>query len=105
MYAIIDKATFSFQKPNFEKLNGPFDHYTISYKKEQSGAAEVFARVTNKGTNFFTLTSLDKWTAYFIKVRVKNRDHGGPWSVDHPAKTQQDGLSTIVLNSFHIVYC
>jgi len=98
------KQHFSFQKPNFEKLNGPFGHYTIAYKEKQS-EAEVSAIVTNKGTISHTLTSLNKWTVYFIKVRVENRDHAGPWNVEYPAKTQQDGLSTIVLNYFLIVYC
>jgi len=37
---------------------------------------------------------------YFIKVRVENRDHAGPWSVDQDTKTQQDGLSIIDMNCF-----
>lgn len=94
-----DKATFSFQKPNFEKLNGPFAQYTIAYKIKQSGA-DLYTNVTNMETTFYTLKSLKKWTVYFIKVSVKNRDHAGPWSVGHDAKTQQDGLFTITLNLF-----
>lgn len=85
-------------------MNGLFDHYAIAYKEKQS-RAEVLARVTNMDTTSHNLTSLRKWTVYFIKVRVQNHDHAGPWSVDHHAKTQQDGLSTIALNSFLSEYC
>ena len=65
----------------------------------------MLANVTNIGTSFHIIPNLKKWTLYFIKVRVENRDHAGPWSVDQDAKTQQDGLSTIALNSFVNVYC
>ena len=84
----------SFQKPNVEKLNGPFAQYTIAYR--ESGKAEMFANVTQIDSTFHTLSNLKKWTFYFIKVRVKNRDHAGPWSVDRNAKTQQDGLSQLL---------
>ena len=57
----------------------------------------MLANVTNIDTTFHTIPNLKKWTLYFIKVRVENRDHAGPWSVDWSAKTQQDGLSTILL--------
>ena len=89
----------SFQKPNIEKLNGPFARYTIAYR--ESGGAEVLANVTNIDTTFHTIPNLKKWTLYFIKVRVENRDHAGPWSIDHNATTRQDGLSTI---SFELFY-
>ena len=84
----------SFQKPSVEKLNGPFAQYSIAYR--ESGKAEMLANVTNFDTTFHTLTNLKKWTSYFIKVRVENRDHAGPWSVDRNAKTQQDGLSQLL---------
>ena len=84
----------SFQKPSIEKLNGPFAQYSIAYR--ESGKAEMLANVTNFDTTFHTLTNLKKWTSYFIKVRVENRDHAGPWSIDHNTTTQQDGLSTIL---------
>ena len=84
----------SFQKTNVEKLNGPFVQYTVAYR--ESGGAEMLANVTNFDTTFHTVQSLKKWTSYFIKVRVENRDHAGPWSVDRNAKTQQDGLSKLL---------
>ncbi|XP_015752901.1 PREDICTED: Down syndrome cell adhesion molecule homolog isoform X1 [Acropora digitifera] len=80
------------KKPNVEKLNGPFAQYSISYK--ESGKAELLANVTNIDTTFHTIPNLKKWTLYFIKVRVENRDHAGPWSVDQDTKTQQDEPST-----------
>ena len=84
-----------FQKPNIEKLNGPFAQYTIAYR--ESGKAEMLTNVTsNFDTTFHTIPNLKKWTLYFIKVRVENRDHAGPWSVDRDAKTQQDGLSKLL---------
>ena len=73
-------------------MNGPFAQYTIAYR--ESGEAEMLANVTNIDTSSHTIPNLKKWTLYFIKVRVENGDHAGPWSVDHQAKTQQDGLST-----------
>ncbi|XP_067027504.1 receptor-type tyrosine-protein phosphatase S-like isoform X3 [Acropora muricata] len=79
------------KKPNVEKLNGPFAQYTIAYR--ESGKAEMFANVTNIDSTFHTLPNLKKWTFYFIRVRVKNRDHAGPWSVDRNANTQQDAPS------------
>ena len=84
----------SFQKPSVEKLNGPFVQYTVAYR--ESGKAEMLANVTNFDTTSRTVRSLKKWTSYFIKVRVENHDHAGPWSVDQSAKTQQDGLSKLV---------
>ena len=57
----------------------------------------MLANVTNINTTFHTITNLKKWTLYFIKVRVENRDHAGPWSIDHNTTTQQDGLSKILL--------
>ena len=88
------KKIISFQKPNVEKLNGPFAQYTIAYG--ESGKAEMLANVTNIDTTFLTITNLKKWTLYFIKVRVENREHAGPWSVNQSAKTQQDGLSKLL---------
>ena len=81
-----------------EKLNGPFVQYAISYK--ESGKAELLANVPKIETTFHTIPNLKKWTLYFIKVRVENRDHAGPWSVDQDTKTQQDGLSIIDMNCF-----
>ncbi|XP_015755647.1 PREDICTED: receptor-type tyrosine-protein phosphatase delta-like [Acropora digitifera] len=78
-------------KPNIEKLNGPFSQYTIAYR--ESGGAEMLANVTNIDTTFHTIPNLKKWTLYFIRVRVENRDHAGPWSVEHNATTQQDAPS------------
>ena len=57
----------------------------------------MLANVTNIDTTFHTIPNLKKWTLYFIRVRVENHDHAGPWSVDHNATTQQDGLSTIII--------
>ena len=88
------KKIISFQKPNVEKLNGPFAQYTIAYR--ESGKAEMLANVTNIDTTFHTITNLKKWTLYFIKVRVENHKHAGPWSVNQSAKTQQDGLSKLL---------
>ena len=85
----------SFQKPNVEKLNGPFAQYTIAYR--ESGKAEMLANVTSINTTCHTISNLKKWTLYFIKVRVENLAHAGPWSVDRDAKTQQDGLSKLLL--------
>ena len=84
----------SFQKSNVEKLNGPFAQYTIAYR--ESGKAEMLANVTKIDSTFHTLPNLKKWTSYIIRVRVENRDHAGPWSVDRNAKTQQDGLSQLL---------
>jgi len=88
------KKIISFQKPNIEKLNGPFAQYAISYR--ESGKAEMLAIITNIDTTFHTIPNLKKWTLYCMKVRVENRDHAGPWSVDRDAKTQQDGLSQLL---------
>ncbi|XP_074612262.1 tyrosine-protein phosphatase Lar-like [Acropora palmata] len=79
------------KKPNVEKLNGPFAQYAISYRESEK--AEMLANVRNIDTTFHTITNLKKWTLYFIKVRVENRDHAGPWSVDSNAETQQDAPS------------
>ena len=76
-------------------MNGPFAQYTIAYR--ESGKAEILANVTHIDTTFHTIPNLKKWTLYFIKVRVENRDHAGPWSIDHNTTTQQDGLSKIFL--------
>ena len=84
------KIIISFQKSNIEKLNGPFVQYTIAYR--ESEGAEMLANVTNIDKTFHTIPNLKKWTLYFIKVRVENRDHAGPWSSNKDAKTQQDGL-------------
>ena len=84
----------SFQKPNVEKLNGPFVQYTIAYR--ETGKVEMLANVTNFDTTFLTIPNLKKWTLYFVKLRVENRDHAGPWSVNRSAKTQQDGLSKLL---------
>ena len=89
------KLAIYFQKPNVEKLNGPFAQYTIAYR--ESGGTEMLASFTNIDTTFHTVPNLKKWTLYFMKVRVENRDHAGPWSFDRNATTQQDGLSTILL--------
>ena len=72
--------------------------YTIAYR--ESGGAEMLANVTNFDTTVHTVSNLKKWTLYFIKGRVENRDHAGPWSIDHNTTTQQDGLCTIALNTF-----
>ena len=68
--------------------------YTIAYR--ESEGAEMLANVTNFDTTCYTVPNLKKWTLYSIKVRVENRDHAGPWSVDRNAKTQQDGLSKLL---------
>ncbi|KAK2554959.1 Receptor-type tyrosine-protein phosphatase delta [Acropora cervicornis] len=53
----------------------------------------MLANVTNFDKTFHVIPNLKKWTSYFIKVRVENRDHAGPWSIDDNTTTQQDAPS------------
>lgn len=77
------------QVPSPEKLNGPLNGYTISYK--EAGMAATFIKLPFSSTRHI-LTNLKKWTDYVLQIKVANGDYEGPWSAERRARTKQDGF-------------
>ena len=77
------------QEPSSDKLNGPPAGYTIAYREVGASVNQTVSASVSATAH--TIQNLKKWTRYKVNMRVRNRDHPGPWSPEKETRTQQDG--------------
>ena len=91
-YLNTNLVMFMSKTPSSTSLNGPFRGYSIEYK-EEGKPSWTTVNVSDSSTDK-TLQSLKKWTVYFIRIAVSNRDFLGPPGPEKQVRTLEDGLYT-----------